>query len=59
MRVSKERAQVVAREIRKMRPGIPVRIGPREATLKAWPSRSIRVITTLPTTRSALSPWEF
>ena len=59
VRVSKERAQVVAREIRKMRPGIPVRIGPREATLKAWPSRSIRVITTLPATRSALSPWEF
>lgn len=58
VRVSKIRAEVVAREIRKMRPGIPVRIGPREATLKEWPSRSIRVITTLPTTRSALSPWD-
>lgn len=59
VKVSKERATVVARHIRKMRPGIPVRVSPRQATVKAWPSRSIRVITTVPSTRSVLPPWEF
>ena len=59
VKVSKERATVVARQIRKMRPGIPVRVSPRQATVKAWPSRSIRVITTVPSPRSVLPPWEF
>jgi len=44
---AKARAVAVAREIRKMSPGIPVGVSPRNASGKAWPSRSIRVIATM------------